>query len=144
MKTFLNLIVLAGLLSTEALAQETNSNASAKPLGGATSNNEPIRLRSVEAKDHVGAHAIITGKVAEVNKGATVIRLNFDETYPKQTFTAIVFSHYTNLFPNLEQLKDKTVEVSGKIILYRSRAEIELQKTNQLRVVEVPAEAKQK
>jgi hypothetical protein len=45
--------------------------------------------------------------VAEVNQGASLVRLNFDRPYPKQTFTAIVFSRNTNLFSNPEGLKAK-------------------------------------
>lgn len=124
------------LASTVALGQGTHTNRIEALPGTPTGTNQPIRLRAAEAKEHAGANAVVTGKVAEVNKGSGLVRLNFDEPFPKQTFTAIVFSHNTNQFGNLEGLKDKTIEVSGRITLYHGRPEIQLQKTNQLRVVE--------
>ncbi len=144
MKTFLRLVTLGALLSAAAIAQEKYTNTNAPVLGGVAGTNTPVKLRSAEVKDHIGANAIVTGKIAEVNKSASLVRLNFDQPFPKQTFTAVVFSSKTNLFPNLDQLKDKTVEVSGKIMLYRSRPEIQLQTTNQLKVLEAPADAETK
>jgi hypothetical protein len=112
-------------------AQEANSSA-------------PVRIPASEAKANVGTNAIVTGKIAEVNKAAALVRLNFDNPFPKQTFTAVIFSDKTNLFPEIEKLQDKTVEVSGKINAYRERPQIILTSTNQLKVIEKPAEPEKK
>ena len=129
-----SLIVLLGAFGTAVLAQDTKSAAKA------TGTNAPIKITAAQAKDHIGALAIVTGKVAEVNGTPRLMRLNFDHPFPKQTLTAVIFSGYTNLFPNLAGLTNKMVEVTGKIIDYRSHPEIQLQKTNQLRVLDMPAE----
>jgi ribosomal protein L35AE/L33A len=131
MKTIAPLIILLGAFGTAALAQDTKSGADT---------NAPIKITAAQAKEHIGALAIVTGKIAEVNGTPRLMRLNFDHPFPKQTLTAVIFSGYTNLFPNLQGLTNKMVEVTGKIIEYRSRPEIQLQKTNQLRVLEMPAE----
>lgn len=136
MKMIASLIVLLGAFGTAVLAEDTKSAAKATDAN----TNAPIRITAAQAKDHIGAMAIVTGKIAEVNGTSRLMRLNFDHPFPKQTLTAVIFSGYTNLFPNLDGLTNKTVEVTGKIIDYRSHPEIQLQKTNQLRVLETPAE----
>ena len=118
---FVALLTIPGSL---VLAQET------KP-------NDALRIAAAQAKDHVGDTAVVTGKVAEVNIAARLIRVNLDKAYPAQTFTAVIFSEKTNLFPEIAKIKGKSVEVSGKIAAYRDRPQIVLTSTNQLKVVEV-------
>lgn len=95
-----------------------------------------VRIHAVQAKQHLSQDAVVTGKVVEVNKAERLIRLNFDKPFPNQPFTVVIFARQTNLFPQIEMLKDKTVEVSGKITEYRNRPQIILASTNQLRIVE--------
>jgi DNA/RNA endonuclease YhcR with UshA esterase domain len=142
MKTTVTLLIITGWLSVAALAQEAKTNAPAATAE--TNTNAPLRILSSEAKDHLGANAIVKGKVAEVNGNARLMRLNFDKAFPNQTMTAVVFARYTNLFPHLAALEGKTVEVTGKIVEYRNRPEIQLERTNQLMVLEAPADAEKK
>lgn len=99
-------------------------------------NPVPIRVSALEAKKHFDTDAIVTGKVAEVNVAERLIRLNFERAYPSNVFTAVIFANKTNLFPNVRELKNKTVEVTGKIAEYRGHPEIILTSTNQLKVIE--------
>jgi DNA/RNA endonuclease YhcR with UshA esterase domain len=103
----------------------------------------PAKIRATEAKDHVGAEKIVTGKIAEVNIAEKLVRLNFDKPFPNQPFTAVIFAAKTNLFPSLEKLKGKNVEVSGKIAEYRDRPQIVLVNTNQLKIIEAGEAKKQ-
>lgn len=100
-----------------------------------STNSAPVRVPALEAKKHINTEAIVTGKVAEVNLAERLVRLNFERPYPSNTFTAVIFADKTNLFPNVRDLKDKTVEVTGKIADYRGRPEIILTSTNQLKVL---------
>ena len=109
--------------------------ASAQDAG--TTNTGPLRVSALEANKHINTEAIVTGKVAEVNVAERLVRLNFERPYPDNTFTAVIFANKTNLFPNVRELKDKTVEVTGKIADYRGHPEIILTSTNQLKVVEM-------
>ncbi len=118
------------LLPLSLLAQQTQTNA-------------PVRIPASAAKQHLNADAIVFGKVAEVNKAERLIRLNFDKPFPNQTFTAVIFANKTNLFPEIDQLKDKTVEIAGKIADYRGRPEIILTSTNQVKLLDKPADAKE-
>ena len=101
-----------------------------------TKTNETIRISAAQAKEHIGAQAVVSGKVAEVNIARAIIRINLDKAYPAQPFTAIIFPEKTNLFPDVAKLKGKSVEVSGKINAYRDRPQIVLTSTNQLKVLE--------
>jgi DNA/RNA endonuclease YhcR with UshA esterase domain len=98
-------------------------------------NSAPLRVPALEAKRHINKEAIVTGKVAEVSFAERLVRLNFERAYPSNTFTAVIFADKTNLFPNLRELKDRTVEVTGRIADYRGHPEIILTSTNQLKVV---------
>jgi DNA/RNA endonuclease YhcR with UshA esterase domain len=110
--------------------------ASAQDSG--TKSNAPLSLKAAEAKDHIGANAAVTGTVVEVNKAERLTRLNFDKAFPKQPFTAVIFSSHTNAFADLDQLKGKAIEVTGKITEYRERPQIVLTSTNQLKVLAAP------
>ena len=126
MKPIVLLSIVSCLFGAAGLAQEAGTNA-------------PIRIPATEAKQHVGTNAIVTGKIVDVHFSEKVVSLNFEKPFPKQPFTAVVFAAKTNLFPGLDKLKDKTVEVSGKIVEYHDRPEIKLDSTNQLKVVEEKA-----
>jgi hypothetical protein len=116
------LLFFATLCSIGAVAQESKTNA-------------PSKIPASQANDFVGSEKTVTGKVSEVNVAERLIRINFDKPFPNQTFTAVIFAAKTNLFPEVEKLKDKTVEVRGKIVNYRDRPQIVLTSTNQLNVV---------
>jgi Predicted RNA-binding protein, contains TRAM domain len=129
------LLSFASLFS--AGAQDTKKESAAKT-------NAPIRISATEAKEHIGAEAVVKGKIAEVNVGERITRLNFEEAYPKTPFTAVIFPRSTNQFPEIEKLKSKTVEVSGKIAAYRERPQIVLTSSNQVTVIELTKDAPEK
>ena len=116
-------LLLAALAAFTTVAHDNQSNA-------------PVRIPAMAAKQHINADAIVSGKVAEIYKTDRVVRLNFERPFPNNTFTAVIFSNKTNLFPDLDKLKDKTVEISGKIADYRGHPEIILTSTNQLKVID--------
>jgi len=124
--------VLFGLASLKLPAQDAKTNAPAKAAG-------PIKVTAAEAKKHVGEEAVVTGVIAEVNKAASLVRLNFEKPYPENVFTAVIFARNTNDFPEVDKLKGKTVEVSGKIAEYRNHPQIVVNGTNQIKVIEKEA-----
>jgi hypothetical protein len=131
MKSFTFLVTLLGLFCGAAPGQEAKTNP-------------PVRIQAADAKANIGTNAIVIGKIVDVHFSEKVVSLNFEKPFPKQPFTAVIFGDKTNLFPGLEKLKGKTVEVSGKIVEYRDRPEIKLDSTNQLKVVETAAEPEKK
>ena len=83
-------------------------------------------VRDSEAASHVGESVTVEGTVASVHgtrSGTTF--LNFGAAYPKQTFTALIFSSATSRFP--QQWEGKHVRVTGKVRLYRDQPEVVLE-----------------
>ena len=123
MKKLLLLAALTILVSISARAEDEKKSAA------------PKIISAFEATNHVDETVTVTGKVAQVSiRGMTY--LNFEKPYPATPFSGVIFAAKTNLFTDLDKLKDKNVELSGKITLFRDRAQIVLESTNQLKVVE--------
>jgi hypothetical protein len=133
MKTFASFVTLLGLLAATAPAQEVNTNS---PSTNSVAASPPAAIAAAEAKKHLNTQATVTGTIAEVHLGGSVVHLNFEKPFPDAPFIAVIFANKTNLFPEIEKLKGKTVEVSGMITEYRSKPEIILTSTNQLKIVE--------
>ena len=93
------------------------------------------RVQATEATNYVGKDAIVIGKIVDVHKTDRVTQLNFEKPFPKQVFTAVVFQRSFTVFTNLESLKEKTVEVTGKIAEYRGSPQIILTNQDQVKVV---------
>jgi DNA/RNA endonuclease YhcR with UshA esterase domain len=134
MKQIVLLLSFAVLVS--AVAQNSKSDS--------VKTNAPIQISATEAKEHIGAQAVVKGKIVEVNVGERITRLNFEEAFPKTPFTAVIFPRSTNQFPELEKLRGKTVEVSGKVTAYRERPQIVLTSSNEVKVIEEPKDAAEK
>ncbi len=97
--------------------------------------NAALKIPAAQARQHLNDAAVVSGKVVEVNKAEKIVRLNFEKPFPNQPFQAVIFADKTNLFPNIDQLQDKQVEVKGRISEYRGRPQIIITETNQLRVL---------
>jgi DNA/RNA endonuclease YhcR with UshA esterase domain len=123
MKQVAILVAVLTLIGTAIRAEDAQTNA-------------PLKIPAADAKNHIGTNGIVMGKIADVNRAERLVRLNFGQPFPKQTFTAVIFSAHTNQFPEVEKLKGQVVEVSGKLVEYRGRPQIILTSTNQLKVVE--------
>jgi DNA/RNA endonuclease YhcR with UshA esterase domain len=95
--------------------------------------SQQLVIRDSEAASHVGETVTVEGTVASVHvtRSRTTF-LNFGAAYPKQTFTAVVFSSAASQFPNPQQWDGKRVRVTGKVRLYRDRPEIVLEASSQL------------
>ncbi len=94
-----------------------------------------ITLKSSETAGNKGSYAVVTGYVADVVVREKVAYLNFDNKYPKNTFTAVIFPDKFEVFGDLMDYKNKTVEVKGKIGEYNGKPQIILNNKNQLRVI---------
>jgi DNA/RNA endonuclease YhcR with UshA esterase domain len=90
-----------------------------------------------DAHKYVGQTVTVEGLVANVftsNKGNTF--LNFGRPYPKQAFTAVIFSSVRERFPGVERWQGKKVRVTGRVELYKDRPEIKLNSPSQLSAAE--------
>ena len=87
-----------------------------------------------EAKEHIGAMKCVQGKVLHVKEGehgATF--LDFCEDYRACTFTVVVFARDLKHIGDVRYLSGKDVSIHGKIQEYDGRAEIVLNRYQQLR-----------
>jgi len=86
------------------------------------------------AKYHEGSLATVCGKVYGTHTGKTgVVTLNFGAEYPDNSFTAVVFADDASNFKKPEEYNGKQVCVTGRIKMYKGKAEVILKEASQLR-----------
>lgn len=120
------LVILAVVLTLTPAALQSradDTNAVAATIG------------SSEAPKWIGKQVIVTGVVAQVSVRPSLIFLNFGKAYPSNLFTAIVRNKNTNQFESLSALRGQTVSVQGKIMDYNGKAEMELTRKSQLKLL---------
>jgi hypothetical protein len=64
-------------------------------------------------------------------QGVTFIDLG--GRYPNNAFTAVIFSQDAGKFPDVGSLRDKPVEITGRVRLYMRKPEIFLRAASQLK-----------
>jgi DNA/RNA endonuclease YhcR with UshA esterase domain len=100
----------------------------------------PKRISAAEAEKHFQETVIVTGKVAQVTIRPNLVYVNLDKKFPETPLNCVVFARATNQFGDLKKLEGKQVEIQGKIEEYRDKAQIILNSSNQLKVVEKAVE----
>ncbi len=123
--TFASVLVLSSVL---AAAQDNKAEV---PKA-----STPKRISAAEAEKHYQETVIVTGKVAQVTIRPNLVYVNLDKKYPETPMYCVVFARATNQFGNLKQLEGKQVEIKGRIEEYRDKAQIILNSSNQLKVIE--------
>lgn len=88
------------------------------------------------AAGFVGKNAIIKGKIADVFQNDKVAYLNFNEKFPKNPFTAVIFAAKFEAFGDVTKYEGKTVEVTGKITEYKGKPQIVLDDVSQIKIAE--------
>lgn len=94
-----------------------------------------LKINSSEANSHINANAIVSGYVADVVEREKVAYLNFDKKYPKNTFTAVIFSEKFSEIGDLSVYKNQNVEIQGTITEYRGKPQIIITSKNQINIV---------
>lgn len=85
---------------------------------------QSVSIAAKDAKSHIGESTAVCGRVvssryAENSKGQPTF-LDFDEPYPKQVFTIVIWGNDRQKFMAPEaKYKDKNICVSAKIKEYR-------------------------
>jgi DNA/RNA endonuclease YhcR with UshA esterase domain len=97
------------------------------------------KIAAVDAKHHIGETLTVCGLVvdtryAESIKGSPTF-LNFERPFPRQVFTVLIWGNYRAAFDKPEeQYRGQRICVTGKIISYKSRPEIEVRRKNQITI----------
>lgn len=135
--TFL-LIVLFSCNKNDAVKIE---NVLDKKDSPEASSNKPDSLKEIkrittsEAGVNIGKEVIIAGVVAQVTKRNKVSYLNFDNKYPKHTFTGVVFAGDYNKFDDLNVYEGKNVELTGTITEYNGKPQMILSSPEQIKII---------
>ncbi len=95
----------------------------------------PLTIGTAQASACIGKQVTVTGVVAQVSARPSLTFLNFDQPYPSNRFTAIIRSSHTNGFENLSALKGKAVSVTGQVINYNGKPEMELTNKSQFKIL---------
>ena len=96
-------------------------------------------LTATEAKAHIGEQATVCGKVvstrwAESSRGSPTF-LNFDQPYPNQIFTLVIWGNDRSKFDNPETTyRGKRVCVTGKISAFKGVPEVAASEPAQIKV----------
>jgi DNA/RNA endonuclease YhcR with UshA esterase domain len=133
MKLKYTLVAACFLAAVIAFAQESAPEKSDKAL-------VLKKISTLEATNYYDKTMTVTGKVVRVTVTAKNTYIDLDKPYPKSPFSLIIFQSATNQFPDVKALKNKDVEVTGKIKEYHDKPEIILEKSNQVHVVEKKAD----
>jgi hypothetical protein len=96
-------------------------------------------VTAAEAKSHVGERATVCGKVvstrwAESSRGSPTF-LNFDQPYPDQVFTLVIWGYDRSKFNSPETTyRGKRVCVTGKISAFKGVPEVVANDPAQIKV----------
>jgi hypothetical protein len=141
MKKFALCVAAFACLAGQAFGQATVATGNASPSTNAAPDRKVLkRIGAAEADNHYDELAVVTGKVVQVSIRPAMVYLNFEKPYPSNLFTAVIFAKATNQFSDLSNLKDKQVEISGKVVKYHNKPELILENSNQLTVVPMKGE----
>lgn len=101
-------------------------------ISATTSAQTPVSPDS--SKYYEGTSVTVCGKISGTYAGKNgIIKLQFGDKYPNNTFTAIIFPANTSKFKTAEYYEGIEVCVTGKITMYKEKPEIELTDPKQLK-----------
>jgi DNA/RNA endonuclease YhcR with UshA esterase domain len=87
-----------------------------------------------DAKTHVGQTVTVEGAVSDVNTVRTgVTFIDLGGKFPDNAFTAVILSDDAGKFPNVAALNGKTVEITGKVVLYKGKPQVVLNDAAQIK-----------
>jgi DNA/RNA endonuclease YhcR with UshA esterase domain len=121
-------ITLVIILSGAAVFAQQPENKTDQSIS-----SEPVSPEA--AKNYDGSLITVCGKVFGIHTGQSgVSMLNFGAAYPENTFTAVIFADDASKFEKAEEYKGKQLCVTGRVKLYKGKAEIVLKDRNQLKI----------
>lgn len=130
-------IKVENVLDPKSSHSEVNRNENTDAAGkkGASETSTVSTISTIEASVNIGKRVILIGYVADVVIRKKVIYLNFDNKYPKHTFTGVIFASDHNKFDDIKIYKSKQVELTGLISEYRGKPQIIIKSPDQIKIV---------
>lgn len=81
-------------------------------------------ITTAKAKDYMDKEVFVVGKVVSfklASEGKNTNYINIDKPYPESVFTVVISNSYLEkLNIKIEDLKDKTIYIKGKITTYKN------------------------
>lgn len=118
---------------SDSAAVEIKDSTNEKNLSASGENL--LTVTTDDVKNHIGENATVKGYVADVVIREKVEYLNFDKKYPKNTFSAVIFSEKFSEVGDLSIYKNQNVEVKGLISTYKDKPQIIVTSKNQIRII---------
>jgi DNA/RNA endonuclease YhcR with UshA esterase domain len=90
-----------------------------------------------EVSKHIGDSVTVCGKVSDMryfeNSNKQPTFLNMGDKYPNQQLTVVIWGETRKLFAGkVDDMKGKDICITGRIILYKEKPEIVIEKTEQI------------
>lgn len=113
-------------------SRQKNTGSKDKP---SFQNEKPVAVISpLEAMDYNGKTVTVKGFVADIYQSEKVAYLNFVEKFPNNPFTAVIFAREFSDFPEIEKYRNKDVEVTGRVSMYKGKPQIILNNPSQIKL----------
>jgi DNA/RNA endonuclease YhcR with UshA esterase domain len=136
------LALAAAIIAPFALILSLPGNASlpsgamavAPSFSTAAATVTPTAISAEEAGAHDGSIATVEGVARQVHvaRNGSATFIDFDGVYPNQPFSAVIFEDDMPNVGDVSDLQGKTVDVTGKIRMYRGHSEIIVSSRSQL------------
>jgi DNA/RNA endonuclease YhcR with UshA esterase domain len=93
-------------------------------------------ITACDANKHVGELVTVEGVVSDVHhaKSGKATFINICGAFPNNGFSGVVFSDDAAKFPEIDLLKGKTVDITGRIKSYQGSTETILNDPAQLKI----------
>lgn len=101
----------------------SSNNTSSKQQSFETEKPSAV-ISPLEAGDYNGKTVTVKGFVADVYQSDKVAYLNFVEKYPNNPFTAVIFASKFEDFPDIFKYKNKDIEVTGRVSMFKGKPQI--------------------
>lgn len=94
---------------------------------------DPVAVISpLDAGDYTGKTVTVKGFVADIYQSEKVAYLNFVEKYPNNPFTGVIFASKFDDFPDISKFKNKNVELTGRVSVFKGKPQIILNSPKQI------------
>lgn len=119
--------------SSENLVRE-NSNSTLENVSSETKSENFLKksITSKEAYLYIGKNIEFCGKIVELSKFKEGIYINFDNKFPNQSITAVVWKNDKKTIDIISELYKKEVCINGEIENYKNKPQVILRSSSQI------------
>ena len=122
---------ITGESKTDSVKQNGTDKPDYKKRNFESVNPEAV-VSPLEAGKYNGRTVTVKGFVADVYQSEKVAYLNFIEKYPNNPFTAVIFASKFSDFPDIIKYRNKDVEVTGRVSMFKEKPQIILNSPKQI------------